>query len=175
MKKGLPWLFVIMIVTVTTTFAQSKKDLESDYAKCIIAKDSVQKALTGLSATYDVLSKNYDSVSKTCLVYDTMYNVIRERIFKYAYKPSNMPALLDSLAASRNSAFTFLSTTMSDSITVLNKKNADLKAVIETLSTQEDQSAKVVSDLKQLKELLDSGIITQTEFDAKKAILLEKL
>jgi hypothetical protein len=116
-----------------------------------------------------------DSVSKTCLVYDTMYNIIRERIFKYPYKPSNMPALLDSLAASRNSATAFLSTSMNDSISVLNKQNADLKAVIETLSTQEIQSAKAVNDLKKLKELLDAQIITQAEFDAKKAVLLEKL
>lgn len=175
MKTKLLWLFVILMITVVPAYAQSKKDIESDYAKCIIAKDSVQKVLTELNASYEALSITYDSLSNVCLVYDTMYNVIKERVFKYSFQPSSMPFLLDSLTESRNEAFTALGTSLSDSITVLNQKNEELKAVIETLSDKEDKSAKIVNDLKQLKELLDTGILTQQEFDTKKALLLEQL
>ena len=46
---------------------------------------------------------------------------------------------------------------------------------IAALAIQEQEKATAISDLKDLKELLDSGIITQDEFDLKKKKLLEKL
>ncbi|HOW24970.1 MAG TPA: SHOCT domain-containing protein, partial [Bacteroidales bacterium] len=64
---------------------------------------------------------------------------------------------------------------LNDSIVSLNKENTELKTTIEMLKVETADKTKVVNDLKQLKELLDTGIITQAEFDAKKAALLEKL
>ena len=43
-----------------------------------------------------------------------------------------------------------------------------------TTST-ENNSEEIIKQLKQLKELADAGILTQEEFTAKKAQLLEKL
>lgn len=37
-----------------------------------------------------------------------------------------------------------------------------------------DDKDKLVTELKQLKELLDAKIISQEEFDAKKAIVMER-
>jgi hypothetical protein len=64
-------------------------------------------------------------------------------------------------------------------------KNIALQATLDSLGLGSDQAASLaiqeqekeaaISDLKDLKELLDTGIITQTEFDTKKQPLLEKL
>jgi len=172
MKKVLPFLLVIIVVAVTNTQAQSKKDIEKDYANCVVARDSIQDALTGLSESYESLTKTCDSISNTCTIYDTMYNVIKEKVILYEFDPENISVLIDSLKSSRESAFSDLNTSLNDSISALNEENTKLKTIIEEL---ESTQPGVVDNLKQLKELLDSQIITQEEFDTKKAILLEKL
>jgi len=175
MKIKLPVLFVIFLIATSTVSAQSKKDLEAEYAKCQASQDSLSGLLTTLTASHEAVKQTSDSLSKVCAVYDTMYQVIKEKVFNYNYDPANIGAMIDSLGATRESAFSNLNTTLSDSIAVLNTENGKLKEIIATLSEDKDESADVVNDLKQLKELLDAGILTQEEFDAKKALLLEKL
>ena len=46
---------------------------------------------------------------------------------------------------------------------------------VAVLAMQEQEKATAISDFKDLKELLDSDMITQDEFDLKKKKLLEKL
>ena len=46
---------------------------------------------------------------------------------------------------------------------------------MEALSAEEIERAKAITHLKQLKELLDAGIITEAEFIAKKMKYLDKL
>ena len=168
MKTKLSVLFVLLIVAVTFTQAQSKKDIEEDLAQCTASKDSIQNLLTGLSA-------NYDSINKACIAYDTMYNAIKEKVFMHDYDPANMSELIDSLRTGRDEAFSGITTTLNDSISILVEENSKLKELIEGMGGESDEDAELIKDLKQLKELLDSEIITQEEFDAKKAVLLEKL
>lgn len=175
MKKKLLLLLVTLVVAITFTHAQSKKDLEKDYAACIGTRDSIQEVFTGLSADYESLVKENDSINGAYTVYDTMYNVLKEKVFNYYFDPADMSALIDSLISSRESAFSGLSNSLNDSISVLKTENSELKAAIETLKTEDADKTDVVGDLKQLKELLDSNIITQQEFDDKKVKLLEKL
>jgi len=163
MKTKLSVLFVLLIAAVTFTQAQSKKDIEDDFNRCTSSKDSIQNLLTGLSATYD-------SINKACIAYDTMYNAIKEKVFMHDFDPANMSELLDSL---RTESFSG-TTALNDSISVLQEENTQLKATIESMGTG-NEDTKLVSDLKQLKELLDAQILTQEEFDAKKTELLEKL
>ena len=160
MKTKLSVLFVLLFAAVTFTQAQSKKDIEDDLARCTATKDSIQNLLTGLSATYD-------SINKACIAYDTMYNVIKEKVFLHDYDPANMSELIDSLLTVREEVF---ASTLNDSLSLLEQENAKLKASFE----DNDDNTKLVNDLKQLKELLDAQIITQEEFDAKKTVLLEK-
>lgn len=47
------------------------------------------------------------------------------------------------------------------------------KGLMRESKAQEPKSSNSFDDLKRLKELLDSGIITQEEFDAKKKQILE--
>ena len=176
MKTRLSWLFVIMIVTVTSTQGQSKKDMENDYAKCIISKDSVQNLYAKLSATHESLSKTYDSINKSYLAYDSMYRVIKARVILHEFDPVNTSKLLDSLRASRDLSMSGMTNIYNDSISVLIKENTRLQATVDSLAAENKANGTdVVAQLKQLKELLDAQIITQAEFDAKKAVLLEKL
>lgn len=46
---------------------------------------------------------------------------------------------------------------------------------IAVMEVSDEEKDEAIEDLKQLKELLDSEIIAQEEFDDKKAKLLEKL
>ena len=73
-----------------------------------------------------------------------------------------------------------------DSVTILREENKMLTATVDSmkvawvktvdmLTSEEVVKATAVSDLKKLKELLDSGIITVAEFTALKKKYLEKL
>lgn len=171
MKKKLSVLFVLLIAVVTFTHAQSKKEVEADLIKCTTAKDSIQNLLTGLSVSYD-------SINKVCIAYDTMYNAIKEKVFLDDFDPANMSELIDSLQTEAFSGTTVLNdsiTVFNDSITVLQVENTELKAKIESMTAGTDGETEIVNSLKQLKDLLDANILTQEEFDAKKAVLIEKL
>ena len=168
MKTNLILLLMFLFSAVTFTQAQSKKDLEKSLAACSTTRDSLQKVLSGIPA-------NYDSINKAFIVYDTMYNVIKKKVFNYAFNPTHMSLLLDSLRTSRDSAFSGLHSSFSDSISFLNKENAELRTKMEILKAELVNRTYVIKDLQQLKELLDDQIITQEEYNAKKAKLLEKL
>ena len=171
MKKKLSVLFVLLIAVVTFTHAQSKKEVEADLIKCTTAKDSIQNLLTGLSVSYD-------SINKVCIAYDTMYNAIKEKVFLDDFDLANMSELIDSLQTEAFSGTTVLNdsiTVLNDSITVQQVENAELKAKIESMTAGTGGETEIVNSLKQLKDLLDANILTQEEFDAKKAVLIEKL
>ena len=171
MKKKLSVLFVLLIAVVTFTHAQSKKEVEEDLIKCTSAKDSIQNLLSGLSISYD-------SINKVCIAYDTMYNAIKEKVFLDDFDPSNMSELIDSLQTEAFSGITVLNdsiTVLNDSTTVLQVENAELIAKIESMTAGTGGEDEIVNSLKLLKDLLDANILTQEEFDAKKAVLIEKL
>ncbi len=124
------------------------------------------------------LSVSYDSINKVCIAYDTMYNAIKGKVFLDDFDPANMSELIDSLQMEAFSGTTLLNdsiTVLNDSITVLQVGNAELIAKIESMIAGPEDETEIVNSLKQLKELLDANILTQEEFDAKKAVLLEKL
>jgi len=164
MKKNLFVLFALLIASITFTNAQSKKDIEMNLANCTTIKDSIQKM-------YAELSETYDSISKACIAYDSMYIAVKEKVFKYDFDPANMSELIDSLQAESFSGITL----MRDSISVLQQENAELKEKIESSSANTGDNTNVVSSLKQLKELLDEEIISQEEYDTKRAELIGKL
>ena len=171
MKKKLSVLIVLLITVVTFTHAQSKKEVEADLIKCTTAKDSIQNLLSGLSASYD-------SINKVCTAYDTMYNAIKEKVFLDDFDPADMSELIDSLQTESFSGTTVLNdsiTVLNDSIIVLQVENTELEAKIESMAAGTDSETEIVDSLKQLKDLLDANILTQEEFDAKKAVLIEKL
>ncbi len=164
MKTKLILVFAALITAVISSSAQSKKDLETSLKDCTASKDSVQKLYTSLSAKHDSIYKQY-------VAYDSMYSVIKEKVFLYKFDPKRTSELIDSLRASRNQVLTG----QKDSLTMLANENATMKAKLDNLTNAEAEKEKAVSSLKQLKELLDTKIINQQEFDIKKAALLQKL
>jgi hypothetical protein len=137
------------------------------------------------------LTMQLDSVSIELVKYLGVYNAIREKVIPYDFDPTRSAYLIDSLKASRDSASILLSssgisTVSSDSIMILLKENTLQKASIDSLkvalerykttySMEELEKAKAVSSLKQLKELLDAKIISDTEFISLKNKYLNKL
>jgi len=164
MKTKLLLILVLLITGVFSTSAQSKKEMEASIKNCTDARDSIQKEYTSLSAKHDSIYKNY-------IAYDSMYQAIKEKVFLYKFDPIRTSELIDSLRASRNQSLSG----QRDSLAILTTENASMKAKLDSLTNTEAEKAKAVSDLKQLKELLDTKILTQQEYDIKKTILIQKL
>ena len=113
--------------------------------------------------------------------------VTDKRVYGIAAHKSRVDLPLDSVSAVATSAFKGLSVaTSSGRITFIGIKNRDeIHKVISDLLIERQSKPKVVvqeekpaalsnvaEQLKQLKELVDAGILTQEEFDAKKKQLL---
>jgi uncharacterized protein len=175
MKTKTLLLFVFLFAAGISAMAQSKKDIENSLNSCTKAKDSIQKAYTRLIAIHDSINKVYQLKNITFLAYDSMYRVIKTKVLLKDFNPKRMPVLLDSLKAARNLEFSTQAITYQDSLSVLKRENTRFKALNDILTVEASDKTKVVNDLKQLKDLLESKIITQEEFDAKKAKLIEKL
>ena len=109
----------------------------------------------------------------------------------YSFDPARSSFLIDSMKASRDSLFSLqvskpLLTASADSVDMLLKSNSMLKAKIDSLKfawekslvtvpTEELEKSKAISNLKQLKELLDNKIINETEYITLKKKYLSKL
>jgi len=168
---------ILLLLTSLQVFGQKKgktdpKDLKIDS----LTKSSV------------ILNSKLDSTSKELEIYYGVYTTLKEKVFRYTFDPAKTSSLIDSLRTTRDSTFTQLystSASLKDSLTFLENENNKLRATLDSLGLGDDPAAtlakldaektRAVSDLKQLKELLDTKIITQEEFDTKKKKLLEKL
>jgi hypothetical protein len=86
----------------------------------------------------------------------------------------------------KDSTFIKSTTALADSVSVLKKENASLKAILSTTNseaaknkafmTQEEiDRAKVIEILNQLRKLVDDKIITEAEFIPLKKKYIEKL
>jgi len=145
-------------------------------------KDLKIDSLTNASV---VLKLKLDSTSAELTKYMEVYTTLTEKVFKYNFDPAKTSFLIDSLRTTRDSTFFSASAVLSDSISVLKQQNAHLQATLDSLGLGSDpvmamavhqqEQTRAISELKDLKGLLDANIITQAEFDAKKSKLLEKL
>lgn len=160
-------LIALMMLMASSAFGQKKgkvdpKDLRID------SLTQVNKALT----------MRLDSVSKDLAVYHGVYDAVKTKVVKYDFKPERTSELIDSLRTSRDATFTGLNATtaaLTDTIATLRAENAKMKALIDSEAARAAEKDKAVSDLRELKSLLDQKIITQEEFDARKVKLVEKL
>ena len=113
--------------------------------------------------------------------------VTDKRVYGIAAHKSRVDMPLDSVSAVATSAFKGLSVaTSSGRITFIGIKNRDeihkvisdllIERQTKPIAVVQEANPEALSDvtaqLKQMKELLDSGILTQEEFDAKKKQLL---
>jgi hypothetical protein len=137
------------------------------------------------------LTVQLDSVSKELVKYVGLYDAIKEKVLHYKFDPTRSAYLIDSLKTSRDSTFAQMSavpksTTASDSLYLALRESTMLKTRIDSImvawgkeksamTAEEIEKAKAVGNLKQLKELLDSKIISDAEYVALKKKYLEKL
>jgi len=142
-----------------------------------LAIDSLTKASALYSSQADSLLILSDSLSKDQVKYYALYTAIKEKVLKRDFDPTKLPQIIDSLAAGRESAIagiTASSVAVKDTLAALKKENAQMKQLISGMTEAEAAKNKLVNELKLLKELLDSKILIQAEFDKQKAVILQK-
>jgi hypothetical protein len=171
-------LLVLVMLLGAQAFGQKKKDATA------LRIDSLTTANTRLTTKLDSVSKLYvtqalvlDSVSKDLSGHVLMYNAMKEKVIKHDFDPARAGVLIDSLKTSRDQTMAGLTTeaqALTDSIDVLKEENSRLQESIKTWEARSQTNEEVVRDLEQLKSLLDQKILTQAEFDQRKAKLMAK-
>ncbi len=130
--------------------------------------------LDSIRALNDSLTTSLDAATKSL---DFYYNTIKEKVLTHDFDPAALPEIIDSLRTSRDEKISGLSTaseSLADSVTMLTTELATLKEAMAALENADADKEKLVAELKQLKELLDSGIFTEEEYEAKKAEIMAK-
>jgi len=132
--------------------------------------DSLNKVITTLNAKLNTANKETER-------YQAVYTVIKDKVLKYDFEPERMTQIIDSLAARKDSsalgsAATF--TALRDSLISVKEEITQLKEKLAAADEESARKIKLAAELKMLKDLLDARILTQTEFDTKKILVLEK-
>lgn len=168
---------LVLLMAAHQVSGQRRSKTEAKDTTQLDPKDAQIDSLMKVSKT---MTLQLDSVSKELVKYLGLYDAIKENVLKYKFDPTRSAYLIDSLKASRDSANVLLlakpkSTAQADSLSALLKENIQLKAKLDStivlvsknlvpVSPEDLERAKAISSLKQLKELLDAKIITDTEF-----------
>ena len=161
------FMLVIFLLAAFQGFSQKKKKPDPKDIK-----------IDSLSKVNSTLSVRLDSVSKDQKLYYGLYTTIKEKVILQDFDPAKMPQIIDSLRAGRDATFaglTAASASLRDSLAMLNQENKNLKAKLDSLTVGAGgDKSKLITELKQLKELLDAKIITQAEYDAKKKKVMDQ-
>jgi hypothetical protein len=173
-------LSLSLLLASTYVFSQKKSKVDPKDAQ-----------IDSLKQTSKVLTLQLDSVSRELVKYVGVYDAIKEKVLHYNFDPTRTAYLIDSLKATRDSTSNLLSaapksTATSDSLYMVLKESTLLKAKIDSIKVvwqkeksavppEELERAKALSGIKQLKELLDTKVITDAEFLTLKKKYLEKL
>jgi hypothetical protein len=163
-------MLVILMFATFQGFGQKKKKPDP--------KDIKIDSLTKVNSSIAV---QLDSVSKDQKLYYGLYTTIKEKVILRDFDPAQMPQIIDSLRAGRDATFaglTAASVSLRDTLAILGQENKQLRAQLDSLnaagSVSKEDKTELIAELKQLKELLDSKILTQAEYDAKKKVVMDK-
>ena len=180
---------VILVLSTFLLFicglnAQSKKDLE-------VKVSALQSQLDSLTMANAKLSQDQRSAQRELDRYETMYLTAREKLGVQDFAPEDIGILLDSVQLEHEKTLSEIEENIFDlraSVNQLEEANelleshaADDEAEIERLNERIERLSKpnpaVITDeqvdaLKKLKDLMDSGILTQEEFDSRKSRIL---
>jgi len=172
-------LLIAVLMATLQTFGGEKKSK-------VDPKDAKIDTLTMQNKS---LTAQLDSVSREMARYTGMYSVLYEKVFHYQFLPEKTSFLIDSLRSSRDSVSVLIggaNSMASDSVLMLMKENKTLMAKIDSVKmawekektfipAEDIEHAKVITGLKQLKELLDEKIISDAEFITLKKKYVMKL
>lgn len=154
-----------------------------------LKREEMMLQIDSLNKVNQNLSVTLDSVNNEKELYFGMYEVVKEKVVKNDFNPAEMANIIDSLKINTNSNTSSLiesNTSLKDSLYLmiinLNQLQLEfdnLKDSIEQneiIHTQEDViKAIAIGNLKQLKELFDSGILNDEEFLILKKKYVKKL
>ncbi len=164
-------LLLLLMLLAPQAFGQKKKDKEKAAAA---QADSVARAMAA-----DSLQKASNATELA--LYQAMYDTLKTKVFKYDFDPARTSVLVDSLVMKRESAFAGLNSTtasLMDSVSTLREENTKLRTQVDKMLAMEagrSERSVLISELKDLKELLDEKILTQEEFNLMKKKQIEKL
>lgn len=171
------FLLFFMLFISFQAFGQKKVTIEQQTATIdtlTMQNATLTSQLDSLMTLNASLSSSLDSASAGLALY---YSTIKEKVLIEDFDPAALPDIIDSLKTSRDEKITGLSNeskSLMDSISILNLEIEALNETLESIKNADADKEKLVAELKQLKELLDSGILSQDEYNEKKAKLMEK-
>ncbi|MDZ4844403.1 MAG: hypothetical protein SH857_02515 [Chitinophagales bacterium] len=159
-----------VITTIATTTVAKQDTVIKPAANNTLQMDSLTKVTNLLTAKFNTVNAELEK-------YRGVYTVLKEKVLKRDFDPEKFAQIVDSLAAGRDSTQIGLvaaAASMKDSLVVFKKEITELKAKVDAANTEDIAKLKLANELKALKEMLDSKILTQTESDSKKALVLQK-
>lgn len=171
------FLLFFMLFGSLQAFSQKKiqiEDLTTTIDSLTTLNTDLMTQLDSLTKLNSTLTTALDSTSRGLAFY---YSTIKEKVLIQDFDPAALPDIIDSLRNSRDEKITGLETsseTLADSVAMLKTEVTSLKDSVATLENADTDRDKLVEELKQIKELLDSGIFTQEEYDNKKTAIMKK-
>ena len=160
-------LSLLMLLMVFQGMAQRKKN----------KVDPRDAQIDTLMKTNEMLTKQVDSITKDMEVYYGLYTVIKEKVLMKDFEPARFDEIVDSVRSTRDSAHKLSQAPIAglrDSVALLAKENIELKEKVDNLTAITADKSKLVAELKDLKALLDSKVITQSEYDEKKRLVMDR-
>jgi len=132
------------------------------------------------------LTKQLDSVSKEMIKYVGVYDTLKKKVIHYNFDPAKTAYLIDSLKSLRGSSSMLLSTAYADTISRLRIENVELKTFVDYTKSEEGKNkafmtkeeidqAKIITILKEYKQLVDTKVLTEAEYIVLKKKYLDKL
>lgn len=197
MKIILLSLLLLLTIAGHSQFNKKKKakkeaEKSAEQAAKIDPKDAVIDSLTTVNL---VLTTKFDSVTKIEKQY---YSTLKEKVLITDFDPNRLGLIIDSIRAVKNKATTLenesassaksavltmteSTVSLQDSLATMSKENKMLNSKVETMAleiqTIERKNAdklRLVSELKDLKGLLDSKLISQSDYESKKKLVMDK-
>jgi Short C-terminal domain len=157
------YLLIILLLASFHGFSQKK-------GKSAPAPDPKDLKIDSLTKINGKITLQLDSVTKSSTLYLGVYTAVKEKVLLHDFDPAKTSQIIDSLKISKDATIKGLSgasASLSDSLTLLSKENSELKAKL-------NNKDALTAELKQLKDLLDSKIITQAEYDDKKKLVMDR-
>jgi hypothetical protein len=188
-------ILIMLLLNVTQGFSQfGKKKKAKNEAKQEQTVDPKDLKIDSLMNSNTMLIAKLDSVTKNEQVFYGLYTTIKEKVLLKDFDPARLGLIIDSIRATSTPQHNTTSATtaaltstieptspIKDSLSLLVQENkllttkVDSMAVeIQTIDRKNADKVRLVSELKDLKGLLDSKLISQSDYESKKKLVMDK-
>jgi hypothetical protein len=188
-------ILMILLFSVAQAFSQfGKKKKAKKEASQAQAVDANALKIDSLTVSNTALYAKLDSVTKNEQLYYGLYITIKEKVLLHDFDPTRLGLIIDSIRATSSAPDKTTSPTTAalttvveplgqhkDSLFIMNHQNKLLTAkvdsmavAIQTLERKNTDKLWLVSELKDLKGLLDTKLISQSDYESKKKQVMDK-